>query len=69
MRKKAATNLHILRSLRDAYRRILDAAHVCREEEKDPTGRLAFATIIDEYQSKFEDVGRRLSTAERSIPG
>jgi hypothetical protein len=65
MRNPTSSDLPILRSLRDAYRKILDAANDLKKEENDAGQLLAICTIIDEVQDKFERVGKQLSRLER----
>lgn len=66
MRKPSSSDLPLLRVLRDAYRKMLEAARECRSEEKDPGMHLAWATVTDEIQTKFEAVGIRLSQLEKA---
>jgi hypothetical protein len=59
-------DLPVLRGLRDAYRQILHAANVCKAQCNDLGELLAFATIVDDTQTKFDAVGRHLARLERS---
>ena len=57
----------MLRDLRDALRRMMDAANRLKAAETDVGMLMAYAGVLDDLQGKFEHVGRRLTQIERTV--
>ncbi len=66
MRNLTVQDLPILRRLRDAYRQMIEAANAAKQEENDVGMLMAYASVLDELQGKFDGVGKQLSRLERS---
>ena len=54
----------ILRTLQDAYRRILSELNAMRRDSESVAELLAIATVTDEIQSKLTSCQRRLDRVE-----
>ena len=64
-----ASDIPILRAMRDAYRKIIDTARSIDWSQEGPGMVLAAATITTELQAKFDACGRVLDMLERTPPG
>lgn len=62
-----ASDLPLLRSMRDAYRRMLAAAEALRTDPEfitDAAMRMAAAQVVYDLRTGFEDIGRELGRLE-----
>lgn len=58
-------DLPVLRSVRDACRRMLDAANKLKADESDIGMLIAYCSVIDYLQAEFDRVGRVLDRLEK----
>jgi hypothetical protein len=59
-------DLPVLRSVRDATRRMLDAANKLKADESDIGMLIAYCSVIDYLQAEFDRVGRVLDRLEKT---
>ncbi len=67
-RKSSHSDLPLLRSLRDVYRRLLDQTNALKAGETSMAMLLAYCVIIDDLQANFDRVGKVLTQLEHTPP-
>ena len=65
----SASDMPMLRSLREAYARMLPHAKAMQAEETDPGGLLAAATVVGQLQDFYDATGEVLALLERTPHG
>lgn len=69
MKRFTHDDMETLRSIRLAYRRVLDLINQFKAEEGDLRMLVAYSTVFDECQAVYDAAGRALSRLERLPPG
>lgn len=64
-----ASDMPILRAMRDTYRKLIDTARSIDWSKEGPGMTLAASNITAELETKFATCGRILDMLERTPPG
>jgi cysteine sulfinate desulfinase/cysteine desulfurase-like protein len=67
-RRFGSADLPLIRAMRDAYRKLLDAVHTIDWQAEGPGMLLAAATLTAELEAKHRACGEILDLIERTPP-